>query len=166
LGNHIVLRGKTLTNSTIDKNYNYYNDTGVGGIYAGQGSPGWIVNNTIAYNKGQGIRFASAITITNNIIMGQTTGISRTLAEPVTAVYNNFYNNITHQRGFNLDPTHIVIDPHPDASFHLNAGSPAIDAGTRLNAPFHDFDGEVHPMLGTSGLFRFDIGADEFNRQS
>ena len=75
----------TLTNSIIDQNRSYYNDTSVGGIYAGKGSPGWIVNNTIANNKGQGIRFASPITLTNNIIMGQTTGISRTLAAPVSA---------------------------------------------------------------------------------
>jgi hypothetical protein len=153
----------TLTNSIIDINRSYYNDTSVGGIYASTGSPGWIVNNTIANNKGQGIRFASAITITNNIIMGQTTGISRTLAAPVTAIYNDFYNNTTHQRGFNLDPSNIVINPQLNASFHLNAGSPAIDAGTRTHAPFHDIDGEVRPMLGTSGLFRFDIGADEYS---
>ena len=78
-------------------------------------------------------------------------------------LYNDFYNNTTHQRGFSLDPTNIVINPQLDGLFHLNAGSPAIDAGTRLNAPFHDFDGEARPMLGASGLFRFDIGADEFS---
>jgi hypothetical protein len=46
------------------------------------------------------------------------------------------------------------------------AGSPAIDAGTRTNAPFHDLDGEARPMTGSSGLFRFDIGADEFSGTS
>jgi hypothetical protein len=153
----------TLTNSVIDRNYNFNNDAGVGGIYAGQGSPGWIINNTIASNKGQGIRFASAITITNNIILGHTTGISRTLSAPVIPIHNNFYDNITTVRGFNLDSTNIVINPQLDASFHLNSSSPAIDAGFNVYAPFHDFDGEARPMLGTTGLFRFDIGADEFS---
>lgn len=153
----------SLTNSIIDQNVAFPNDTSVGGLYASKNSPGWIVNDTFANNKGQGIRFASPITITNNIILGQTTGISRTLAAPVTAIFNDFYNNTTHARGFTLDTSNIVINPQLDTNYHLNVGSPAIDAGTRLNAPLHDFDGELRPMLGTSGLFRFDIGADEFN---
>ena len=141
----------TLTNSIIDQNYAFGNDTSVGGIFAGENSPGLIVNNTIANNNGQGIRFASAITVTNNIILGHTTGISRTHSAPVTTIYNNFYDNNVNQRGFNLDPSNIVIDPQLDADFHLNAGSPAIDAGTRTSAPLHDFDGEPRPMQGHSG---------------
>jgi hypothetical protein len=151
-----------LTNSTIDQNRAYNNDTSVGGIYAGLLSPGSIVNDTIANNKGQGIRFASQITVTNNIIMGHTTGISLTRSASITAIFNDFYNNTTNARGFSLDVSNIVINPQLNASYHLNAGSPAIDAGTRTNAPLSDMDGEPRPMIGTSGLFRFDIGADEF----
>jgi parallel beta-helix repeat protein len=152
----------TVTNSIIDQNISYANDSSVGGVYASLSSPGMVVNSTIANNKGQGIRVASPLTAVNTIIMSQTTGISTTHSAPVSVIFNDFYNNITNQRGFSLDPSNIVINPNLDASYHLNAGSPVIDAGTANDAPFHDIDGETRPMTGPSGLFRFDIGADEF----
>ncbi len=152
----------TLTNNLITLNRSYYNDTAVGGLYANANSPGLIVNNSIVNNKGQGIRSAAPLTLTNNLIMSQTTGISLTAAVPVSATYNDFYANATHQRGFALDVTNIVINPQLDSNFHLNANSPLIDAGTRPHAPDHDVDGQPRPMIGASGLFRFDIGADEY----
>lgn len=46
--------------------------------------------------------------------------------------------------------------------YHLMAGSPAIDAGTPLNAPAADFDGEARPQDGDGdGFAGYDIGADE-----
>jgi hypothetical protein len=152
----------TLTNNLIALNRSYFNDTAVGGLYANANSPGLIVNNSIVNNKGQGIRSAASLTLTNNLIMSQTTGISLTAAVPVSVTYNDFYANAIHQRGFSLDVTNIVINPQLDAAFHLTSGSPMIDAGTRTNAPDHDADGQPRPMMGASGLFRFDIGADEY----
>ncbi len=152
----------TLTNALIINNYSFGNDTAVGGLHAGANSPGLVVNNTLANNHGQGIRTASPLTLTNNIIMGHTTGVSLTAAVPVSVTYNDFYNNTTNQRGFALDITNIVINPDLDANYHLMTSSPLIDAGTHTNAPDHDVDGEPRPMIGTSGLFRVDIGADEF----
>jgi hypothetical protein len=151
----------TLTNALVINNYAFNNDTTVGGLSASVNSPGLVVNNTLANNKGQAMRVASALTVTNNIILGHTTGISLTAATPISATFNNFFNNTTNTRGFSLDSTNIVINPQLDANYRLNAGSPAIDAGTRTNAPDHDFDGEARAMIGTSGLFRIDIGADE-----
>lgn len=156
----------TLTNAIIDDNYAYNNDTSVGGLFANANSPGLAVNNTFANNKGQGIRVGSPLTATNNIIQGRgvnnTTGISLTGAVPVSVTLNDFYNYPFEVRGFVLAPSNIVIDPQLDSAFHLNSNSPAIDAGTRTNAPNHDVDGQLRPMAGTSGLFHFDIGADEY----
>jgi hypothetical protein len=152
----------TITNAILVHNYSYNNDSAVGGLYASANSPGLLVNNSFVNNDGQGIRSAASITLTNNIIMGHTTGISLTGSVAANVAYNDFFNNAANQKGFTLNNTNIVINPQLDASYHLQAGSPAIDAGTRLNAPFSDIDGELRPMAGTSGLFRFDIGADEY----
>ncbi len=156
----------TMTNAIIDNNYAHNNDTSVGGLYADANSPGLIVNNTFADNKGQGIRVGSPLTATNNIIKAKvftnTTGISLTAAVPVNVSSNNFYNYMTNARGFSLGISNIVINPQLDASFHLMSNSPGIDAGDRSNAPDHDIDGDPRPMIGPSGLYRFDIGADEY----
>ena len=153
----------TMTNTLVVQNITYPNDTAVGGLYANATSPGWLVNNSFVNNKGQGIRAAAPITLTNDIIMGHTTGISMTSAAvPANVTYNDFYNNTTNQRGFTPNNSNIVINPLLDASYHLQALSPAIDAGTRPHAPFIDIDGQLRPMAGPGGLFRFDIGADEF----
>ncbi len=152
----------TLTNALITRNRAYANDTSVGGLSAGVNSPGLVVNNTIMNNRGQGIRTASPLTLTNNIIMSHTTGVSLTSAIPVSATFNDFYANTTQVRGFALDVTNIVINPQLTIDYHLNGSSPLIDAGTHANAPNHDFDGQPRPMMGTSGFFRVDIGADEF----
>lgn len=53
------------------------------------------------------------------------------------------------------------IDENPlftsSADFHLQVGSPCIDAGTDIGAPSHDFDGNARPVCGVS-----DIGAFEY----
>ena len=151
----------TLTNALIAQNYSFGNDTAVGGLFAGVNSPGLLVNNTLANNNGQGIRAASPLTLINNIIMGHTTGVSLTAAVPVSVTYNDFYANTTPQRGFSLDFSNIVINPQLDANHHLTPASPLRDAGARVSLPTHDIDGEGRPAIGPSGLYRYDIGADE-----
>ena len=47
-------------------------------------------------------------------------------------------------------------DPLLDATFHLRAGSPCIDAGTTIEAPANDIDGDVRPR--GAGI---DVGPDE-----
>ncbi|MNC94942.1 hypothetical protein D3C83_119330 [compost metagenome] len=47
-------------------------------------------------------------------------------------------------------------DPLFDATYHLPTGSPAINAGTLVDLPPKDFEGEARPK-GTLG----DIGPDE-----
>jgi hypothetical protein len=152
----------TLTNALVVGNYAFGDDTAVGGLFAGANSPGRVVNTTFVNNNGQGLRVGSPLTVTNSLIMSHTTGISLTAAVPVSVTYNDFYANTTNQSGFSLDSTNIVINPQLDAAYHLLPNSPLIDAGARPNAPLNDFDNEPRPMAGSSGLFRVDIGADEF----
>ena len=98
--------------------------------------------------------------MTNSILLSQTTGISlhgrrrqrhgeRLLGE--------------HGRcaGFPLFPNNLHVAPGLTADYHLTAGSPLLDAGRHVAAPIDDVDGEPRPMVGPSGLFRVDIGADE-----
>lgn len=152
----------TVTNALILNNYAFPNDTAVGGLYGGPNSPGLLANDSLVNNKGQGIRVAAPITLTNSIIMSHTTGISLSAAVPANVTFNDFYaNSAAHQRGIPPHISNITINPQLDAAYHLMAGSPLIDAGTHTNAPDHDVDGELRPMIGTSGLYRVDIGADE-----
>ena len=162
----------TITNSIVSNNIAFSNDTAVGGLSARGTSPGLLINNTFVNNYAQGIRITATanvpntLTATNNVIQGGshngTTGISAAGGATVTATYNDFYNYPIPVAGFSLDPSNIIINPNLDSTFHLNAGSPAIDAGTHAGAPDHDIDGEPRPMIGTSGFYKIDIGADEF----
>lgn len=59
----------------------------------------------------------------------------------------------------NADP--LFIDPtSPARNFHLQTGSPAIDAGTAVSVS-RDFDGIIRPQ----GI-AFDIGAFEYNQNT
>ena len=152
----------TLTNVLVVNNYAFANDTSVGGLFAGTNSPGLLANNTFANNRGQGIRTASPLTLSNNIIMSHTTGVSLTASVTVSATHNDFFNDTTLVRGFSLDVSNIVINPQLDTDYRLTGASVLIDAGTRSNAPLHDRDGQPRPMQAEGGLFRFDIGSDEY----
>ncbi len=147
----------TLTNNLVAGNSAPY------GLLASMGSPGVLVNNTFAANEGYGIVTASPLTLTNNIIMSHTVGVSLTAVVPISATFNDFYANMTNTLGFSFDFTNIVINPQLDSDNHLIAASPLLDAGTRVSiVPAKDLDGESRFMIGPSGLYRVDIGADEF----
>lgn len=155
----------TITNAIISNNIAYNNDTSVGGLSARGASPGWLINNTFVNNRAQGVRTGAALTATNNIFQYAgvltTTGISLSASVPVSVTYNDFYGYVNEIKGFSFDLSNIVINPSLDSAYHLNFGSPAIDAGTHTNAPTHDYDREPRAMIGPSGLFKIDIGADE-----
>jgi hypothetical protein len=160
----------TLTNSLVAGNVAFSNDTANGGLFAGitasittNNSPGTVVNNTFSSNKGQAINVAAAATISNNIIMGSTTGIKLTGAGPVTAKNNDFYNNsIANVSGFTLDSTNIVINPQLDASYIPAFGSAVVDAGTDTGCPSFDLYARSRPVDGDqNGTPACDIGAVE-----
>ena len=70
------------------------------------------------------------------------------------------YSGIANQTGLsgNISADPQLVDPAGD-DFHLQAGSPAIDAGSSLGAPTIDFDGNPRPRPGGG----FAIGAYEFS---
>lgn len=133
------------------------------GMEAGDGSPGRVVNSTLVSNGEEGIRAASPLTLTNSIVMSHTTGISLTATASLSATFSAFWANDTHAFGGSLDATNLITDPQLSLDYHLTVASPLLDAGIRSDLlPAQDADGEPRFMAGPSGLYKVDIGADEF----
>ena len=124
------------------------------------GGPVLLANNTIVGNAVNGVHADFGITLVNNIIMTHPVGVSA--GATTNTSYNIYFGNTTNTQGFSLSGTDLTVNPQLTANYHLNAGSPAIDAGTHTNAPARDIDREPRAMIGTSGLYKIDIGADEF----
>ncbi len=124
------------------------------------GGPVVLANNTIVGNAVNGVHADFGITLVNNIIMTHPVGVSA--GATTNTSYNIYFGNTTNAQGFALSGTDLTVNPQLTANYHLNAGSPAIDAGTHTNAPNRDIDREPRAMIGTSGLYKIDIGADEF----
>jgi fibronectin-binding autotransporter adhesin len=128
-----------------------------------------IVFTTIAdagLNPRQGIYYSSpvgdSLYITNTIITSHTVGIENPYGN-VAVSYSLFHGNtdvhigedfIATQGNLPNQPDPLFVNPARD-DYHLQAGSPAIDAGVDAGIAM-DIDGEVRPQ--GSG---FDIGADE-----
>jgi parallel beta-helix repeat protein len=154
-----------------------------GGIYwlvpFGQRGPN-VVNNTVSDNTaviGSAV-FADGFDVNarlqNNILLGGGTdavmacGSFNDLNPPVM-VYNDVLNtgSGTAYGGTCSDQTgsngNISADPLLlSAEYHLQPGSPAIDAGLNDGAPADDIDGDVRPADGNrDGVAVVDIGADE-----
>ena len=131
-----------------------------GGVDINGGGPVILANNTIVGNAINGVHADIAVTLVNNIVMTHPVGVSA--GATTTTSYNIYFGNTTNTQGFPLSGTDLTVNPQLTADYHLNAGSPAIDAGTHTNAPNRDIDREPRAMIGTSGLYKIDIGADEF----
>ena len=146
----------TITNCTISENSA---DDG-GGLCCVDSSP-TITNCTISENsaagEGGGLYCwgSSSPTITNCILWGdhpeEITLIGRSPTPTLT--YCNIEGGWSGEGNFDLDP--VFVDAE-NGDYHLNTGSPCIDAGTAAGAPDTDFEGDPRPMGGG-----FDIGADE-----
>jgi hypothetical protein len=136
-----------------------------------------IINNTL-YNNGVewggGIIADNAqaqnVVIRNNIASQNLTfQIARAVDVPVENVtidhnlidgFRGYEDEVYGDEFIEADPG--FVDPYT-GDFHLNIDSPAVDAGSGLDAPENDFDGDLRPQDGDGeGAPQVDIGADEF----
>ncbi len=150
-----------ISSTVIKNNYNYNTDAGVGGLWADNASSGSIANTTFDANKGQGLRSAGTLALTNSLIAGSKTGVNIS-AGTAAITYNDFWNNAVNAAGFSPDASNLFFNPLLDASEHLAVNSPVIDAGAHRGAALTDIDGQPRPMAGPSGQFGVDMGADEY----
>ncbi|MBM4431327.1 MAG: hypothetical protein FJ026_13440, partial [Chloroflexi bacterium] len=162
--NHrIGIRMQGYSAPVIENNLVHHNgDTGIS--FRNEVKP-IIVNNTIDRNAGAGIRWewnwSSSPEIVNNIITnnGQE-GIACRDSRMVIR-YNDVWNNHGDYSGCNVGEGNISQDPWfvdgPSGDYHLQSGSPCIDAGTADGAPATDFEGDPRPWG-----FGVDMGADEY----
>lgn len=151
---------KFLNNLVIDNQADWQ---GGGGISIGSGSKATIINNTIVGTKrvnasGYGIYVAdsaASVEVRNNIVaFNQDIGIraiSSTLLE-----YNDVYSHpegdyagsgVVGTGSISLDP--LFVD-RTVGDYHLNSGSPAIDAGDPSSA-YNDVDGSRNDMGAYGG---------------
>jgi parallel beta-helix repeat protein len=170
------------SNARIVNNVIFGNTTGGsgGGIFwlVPFGEPGpTLINNTIAGNTGFGSAvfaggFDGTTQVVNNILVGSGSqavlfcGNSNNVIPPIVT-FNDVLNTGSGSRygGICPDQTgvngNIAADPlfvNAGSDFHLQPGSPAIDAGTNSGAPTVDIEGTPRPLNGV------DMGAYEFRR--
>ena len=129
------------------------------GITLAESGGAYVVNNTIARNGEAGIEaFFAEVTAVNNIISTHEKGmLCYTPGEgDVSSSYNCLWNNATQYVDVILDSNDIYEDPLfvSATDFHLQKGSPCIDAGNPLFPK--DPDGSIVDI----GAFYTDYSTD------
>jgi hypothetical protein len=156
-----------------------YNNHWNGFVFAGWGESGalhplkdiQVINNTFVNNGSSG--WGGCVSIENpdittvifrNNICSQNVNYTIYVDPLVTGGYTAEYNLIDGFRGFpdEIKGTNYVegdsyFADAAGANFHLQACSPAINAGTAIGAPSDDFDGLPRPVDGL-----YDLGAFEY----
>jgi parallel beta helix pectate lyase-like protein len=90
----------------------------------------YLFNNTFADNP-YAVTGGDSLIALNNLFVNSTTLALKNVDAGSIAAYNLFWNNGTNDQGSNIDTTTtLVTSPLLDIDYHLQIGSPAIDAGT------------------------------------
>jgi len=110
---------------------------------------------------------SSVVTLTNNIVVSHTIGISGTVPN-ATLAYNDVWGNSqADYTGISRGTGDLSVDPffrnQAGNDYRLCVSSPLIDVGTNEGAPATDFEGDARPYDGDNdGLALTDVGADEW----
>ena len=154
-----------------------------GGIYwlvpSGSVGPA-VINDTIGNNvaaRGSAVfadGFDAGAKLTNDVLVGSAPGAvvycgNSNDPNPPQISFDDVWDPLGGARygGLCSDRTgqhgNISADPLFAARFHLQQGSPAIDAGSNAAGPSGDIDGDTRPIDGDgNGTAIVDMGADEF----
>ncbi len=138
-----------------------------------EGSFPHIINNSILGAGGPetvGIELlgASHARLVNNIIAFAGYGVRGDGVAAADIRHNDVWMNVVaNYEGVEAGPTNLSVEPQlrdpASGDYHLQPGSPLIDAGTATEAPTTDLDGEARPVDGDGdGIVEADIGADEY----
>jgi hypothetical protein len=151
---------------------------GAGGVRVHQGT--LVLSNTIvADNRGDmGVNLNGATTLMNATVTRNDGGVqintdaSKTLTITNSIIYNTAWSLLVEGNAIaqitysdieggwtgegNINENPWFVDPE-NGDYHLQPWSPAIDSGTGIGTPDHDFEGDSRPLYG--GI---DMGADEY----
>ena len=114
-----------------------------------------IVGNTAPVGGGIYCDDSSSTSIVNNIIWGNGDDLYN-----CTATYSDIEDGDLGEGNICADPMFVDL---ANGDYHLQAGSPCIDAGNNTGAPSTDFDGNPRPIDGDGdGIAIVDMGAFEY----
>ena len=114
-----------------------------------------LLNTTIANNDGGVIYnppFSATLAITNSIIYDNDWAIGSPGAGTVQVVYSDIEGGWTGTGNIDVDP--LFVDP-ANGDYHLQVGSPCIDAGTSVGAPAADIEGTPRDAAPDMGAYEW-----------